>query len=50
VLSFEIGHSVFRKYQNGVRTNGENDFVDFNVPDGFLFKAGYSFRIRTDNN
>lgn len=49
VISLEAGHSVFRKYQNGIRMNGENNMIDFNVPDGFLVKAGYSFRIRTDN-
>ena len=50
VITLEAGHSVLRKYQNGIRINGENDVVDFDVPDGFLFKVGYSFRIRTDAN
>ena len=48
VIILEAGHSVLRKYKMGRREEGRNIYRDLKVSNGWLIKAGYSFRIRTD--
>ncbi len=48
VVTLETGHSVLRKYKPGIRINGETNYIDFDVNDGYLIKIGYAFRFRLD--
>jgi len=48
VISIEAGHTILRKYKSGFRNEGKADYYEMNVTDGYLFKVGYAFRLRTD--
>jgi len=48
VLSFQVGHTVFRKFRYGYRDTGLPEYLPMNITGGWLFRFGYAFRVNTD--
>ncbi len=48
VFSLEAGHSVLRKYKLGQKINTGTVYTDNKIKDGYLFKAAFYLRLRTD--
>jgi len=48
VLTFHVGHTVFRKFRNAYRDTGLPEYTQMNITGGWLFRVGYSFRVSTE--
>lgn len=48
VFFLEFGHTANRIFQNGIRLEGKTVAAKMPVNESFIFKAGYAFRIRLD--
>jgi hypothetical protein len=50
VVTAEAGHSILREYSFGYKSDGNKTETDLEFPDGFVYKASVSWRIRLDEN
>jgi len=48
VLNIHAGQTVFRKYKSGFRESGTTTYMDLDVNDGLLLRAGIIYRLRLD--
>ena len=48
VFTMEVGHSILRKYSLGTYSDIWKKEFDIDYKDGFVYKAGLSWRIRLD--
>ncbi|HKR06594.1 MAG TPA: DUF6268 family outer membrane beta-barrel protein, partial [Bacteroidia bacterium] len=48
VFNLQAGQSVLRKYRTGFRENGSTNYMNLNVNDGLIFRAGIIYRLRLD--
>jgi hypothetical protein len=48
VLTFQVGHTMFRKFRYAYRDKGYPEYTPMNITGGWLFKVGYAFRVSTE--
>ncbi len=48
VFNLQAGQSILRKYRIGYRENGASNYINMDVNDGMLFRAGIICRLRLD--